>query len=203
MIYRDIVKPVIDCVLSAIILMLVFPFLLMIAMWIKLDSAGPVIFRQQRVGLNGRIFQIIKFRTMVCEIMDGNNSALLTDKSKKITNAGKFIRKFHIDELLQLINVLQGHMSLVGPRPEVPRYVKDNNIWHDVLKHKPGITGLAAVKYSSKEYALLQNTLDSEATYINHILPHKLRYDLFYTKHISLGFDACILLWTIRNLYDR
>lgn len=166
-----------DSILSTLGLMLLSPFLLLVAIWIKVDSKGPVFYRQVRVGKNNKDFVLLKFRSMK---PGAEKAGLLTigGKDSRITRAGYYLRKYKLDELPQLINVLLGEMSLVGPRPEVRKYV---NLYTDeqkkVLLVRPGITDMASIMYKS-ENELLQQAAEPERTYIEQIMPHKIQLNM-------------------------
>lgn len=174
------------------------PILLLAAIYIKFDSRGPVFFMQTRVGKNGVPFQIYKFRTMKSE----KTSLQLTqsESDSRITKAGKLLRKLHLDEMAQLINVMKGEMSLIGPRPEVPEYVTSSKQWNKVLSIKPGITGLAALKLVDWEYAILKTAKNPKETYLKRILPRKLKMDVIYIKNLSLALDCYILYLSLRRV---
>ena len=189
------VKRVFDVVLAAAGLMLLAPVLIAVAVWIKRDSPGAIFFRQQRIGLHGKPFHIFKFRSM----RTNNAGALITvGDDARITRSGHFIRAYKLDELPQLINVLLGDMSLVGPRPEVPRYVAlyPASIRDEVLSVRPGITDLASVQYRS-ESTLLAQSADPENTYINTILPAKLALCQQYVRERSFLLDLKIIAMTL------
>ncbi len=181
------IKRIIDIGVSAAMLMMAFPVFLLTAVAIKLESEGDVFYRQERVGKNGRIFNVIKFRSMVSDAeKDGVTWAKKDDD--RVTRCGRFIRKTRIDELPQLINVLRGEMSFVGPRPERPVFVEElaRSIPYYNIRHvvKPGITGWAQVSYpygASVEDAL-----------------RKLEYDLYYIKNLSIGMDLATIFQTIK-----
>lgn len=189
-------KSLFDYTIATLALVLFLPFLIIVAIAIKLDSKGPIFYRQIRMGQHGKKFKIFKFRTMT-----GTGSTLTMGTSDpRITRVGRIIRGLHLDEFAQLINILKGEMSLVGPRPEVPEFTefyKDQ--WEIVLTNKPGITGLAALKCADYEYKTLANATDPKVTYIKKILPKKLRYDCFYASHRSIWFDVLILTWTAKR----
>lgn len=190
-------KRLFDIIASILIIIILSPIFLMIAILIKAESQGPVFFLQKRVGFFGKTFMMHKFRSMY--VAQQNNSTLTIGEDKRITKVGKYIRKLHLDELCQTINVLLGHMSLVGPRPEFKKYTKHHlKDWDEVLKVRPGITGLASILYSNKEYLMLKRAQDPEAQYIYKILPQKLRLEKFYVKHQSLRFDLYLICRTIR-----
>jgi lipopolysaccharide/colanic/teichoic acid biosynthesis glycosyltransferase len=168
-----------------------------VALCIKLDSRGPVFFRQNRVGQFGREFRIFKFRTMTEGERDGAPQ-LTVGTDARITRCGAFLRRFKIDELPQLLNVLVGDMSLVGPRPEVPRYVATYpaGVRAIVFSVRPGITDAASIVYRG-ESELLSRSEDPERTYVEEILPAKLDYCVKYVQSHSLIMDLRIIGQTI------
>ncbi len=177
-------------------LLLLAPVLLLIALWIRLDSPGPVLYRQQRVGRGGRLFTIYKFRTMRQRPVDGPQLTVGADP--RVTHAGRFLRHYKLDELPQLWNVLQGSMSLVGPRPEVPRYVdcyppEQRRV---VLSVAPGITDWAAIRYRD-ENAILARAADPERAYVEAVLPVKLDYYVRYVRERTFWGDVRILAHTL------
>ncbi|HEU4776840.1 MAG TPA: sugar transferase [Telluria sp.] len=191
-------KRVFDFTASLAGLILLSPLFLAVALWIKLDSPGPVFFRQQRVGKDGVLFNIIKFRTM----HDDAHEALLTiGHDRRITEAGKFLRRHKLDEFPQLINVIKGDMSLVGPRPEVPRYVDcyPAEVRKVVLSVSPGITDWASIYYK-EENSLLGRAADPEQAYLETILPAKLKYNLRYVHERSFWNDVRIIFTTLATL---
>lgn len=194
-------KRLFDIVLSATGLVLLSPLLLAIAVWIKLDSPGPVFFRQERIGRHGVPFRIHKFRTMV----HGGQGALITvGADRRITRAGAFLRGFKFDELPQLIDVLQGTMSLVGPRPEVPRYVAlyPETLRNKVLSVRPGITDVASLEYRD-EGERLARAADPEHEYVHVVMPAKLQLAAQYVDHASLAFDLRLILRTFKLVWWR
>lgn len=191
-------KRVFDFTASLAGLILLSPLFLLVALWIKLDSPGPVFFRQQRVGKDGVLFNIIKFRTM----QDDAHEALLTiGHDRRITEAGKFLRRHKLDEFPQLFNVIKGDMSLVGPRPEVPRYVDcyPAEVRQVVLSVAPGITDWASIYYK-EENSLLGRAADPEQAYLETILPAKLKYNLRYVHERSFWNDVRIIFTTLATL---
>lgn len=192
-------KRLFDIILSAVGLMLIWPILLVVAVWIKLDSDGPVFYRQVRVGRDNKDFSILKFRSMY---VDADKRSLITvgDHDSRVTRAGYYIRKFKLDELPQLINVLRGDMSFVGPRPEVRRYVDmyTPEQMH-VLDVRPGITDEASIKYRNENEILAQQA-DPEQYYVDVIMPDKLAINLLYVAHHSLLGDLRIVLRTIKAI---
>jgi lipopolysaccharide/colanic/teichoic acid biosynthesis glycosyltransferase len=196
-------KRLFDLVVAAVGLLLLSPLLLGIALWIKLDSPGPVFFRQQRVGRFGALFRIHKFRSM----SDGAPPAgpqLTVGADPRITRAGQVLRRTKLDELPQLIDVLAGTMSLVGPRPEVPRYVAmyPPELRDKVLSVRPGITDPASIEYV-EESTLLARAADPERVYIEQIMPAKLRFAAQYVEHMSVPNDVRLILATLRRLLAR
>jgi lipopolysaccharide/colanic/teichoic acid biosynthesis glycosyltransferase len=177
-------------------LMLLAPLFALVALWIKLDSPGPVLFRQQRVGRHGAPFSIYKFRTMAAAA--GATLQLTVGRDSRITRAGRFLRRYKLDELPQLINVLQGAMSLVGPRPEVPRYVAcyPPEVRAIVLSVAPGITDWASILYR-EESAILGRAADPERAYRETILPAKLDYYVRYVRERSFWTDLRIIFRTL------
>ncbi len=168
----------------------------LVAAAVKVTSAGPVFFRQERVGRRFRLFRIYKFRTMVQDApLQGGQITFGDDP--RITRIGRILRKTKIDELPQLINVLVGDMSLVGPRPEVPRYVE---LFHDdyveILTARPGITDLASLKYRD-EASILGSATDPDKEYTIHILPEKIAVAKEYVRRASLWLDFSIIFKTI------
>lgn len=187
-----------DIVASALgLLFLALPFAAMAA-WIKLDSRGPVFFRQVRVGRFGVGFRIFKFRTMQIDA-ERTGMQLTVGADVRITRVGVFLRRYKLDELPQLLNVLTGDMSMVGPRPEVPRYVATYppEVRDIVLSVRPGITDLASIAFRN-ENQLLSKSVDPERTYVEEIIPIKLRYYLEYVSNRSAMLDLKIALLTLR-----
>ena len=188
-------KRLFDIAASGIGLLLLAPLLLGIAVWIKRDSPGPVFFRQERIGRHGQPFRIYKFRSM-----RQNNAGLqiTVGEDARITRSGRFIRAYKLDELPQLINVLLGDMSIVGPRPEVPRYVAlyPAEVRAEVLSVRPGITDLASVQYRS-ESTLLAQSSNPEQTYVDTILPAKLALCRQYVRERSFWLDLHIIGMTL------
>lgn len=194
-------KRLFDMLLAALGLLLLSPLMLAVAVWIKLDSPGPVFFRQERVGRFGVPFRIHKFRTMV----HGGKGALITvGADARITRAGARLRRAKLDELPQLIDVLRGAMSLVGPRPEVPRYVAlyPAALRDKVLSVRPGITDVASLEYRDENERLAQ-AADPEREYVDVVMPAKLQLAAHYVDHASLGFDLQLILKTVRLIWLR
>jgi lipopolysaccharide/colanic/teichoic acid biosynthesis glycosyltransferase len=192
-------KRAFDVVASLLALVLLSPVLLVIAGMIFLKQGAPVLFKQERVGLNGRRFAVLKFRTM---INNAEQSGQLTTSGRdpRITKMGHGLRKYKLDELPQLINVLLGQMSIVGPRPEVPKYVDlYTDEQREVLSVKPGITDLASIEFID-ENELLGGKDDPEEHYVNVVLPQKLNLQLRYVRAQSFANDLVIILKTVRKI---
>lgn len=183
-------------------LVLLAPVFVFVAVAVKLDSPGPVFFRQVRVGRHGKLFYIYKFRTMV-EKAEQLGRQITVGEDSRITNVGKILRKYKIDELPQLFNVVAGDMSLVGPRPEVPRYVElyPPDIREKVLSVLPGITDFAAIEYKD-ENAILGAAADPDKEYIEKIMPVKLSYYLRYAEERSLWMDFILILRTLKAVFS-
>lgn len=181
-------------------LVVLFPFFLIIAAWIKSDSPGPVFFRQNRVGQFGKMFRIFKFRTM-CLNAEVKGRQITVGEDPRITRSGHFLRKYKLDELPQLINVVKGDMSLVGPRPEVPRYVAMYPLeTRDlILSVQPGITDYASIEYRD-ENEILGRAADPDKTYIEEIMPVKLEHCVRYVKEKTLLVDIILIIRTIKRV---
>lgn len=192
-------KRLFDIVASGIGLILLSPIFLVLAIWIKLDSAGPVFYRQVRVGRHNRNFRIFKFRSMRTGA-DKSGELTVGGRDPRITRSGYYIRKYKLDELAQLINVLVGDMSFVGPRPEVPHYVSfyTSEQMH-VLDVRPGITDPSSIKYRN-ENELLEAADDPEQYYIDVIMQDKLRINLDYVEHRSFFSDLKVIFQTILSI---
>lgn len=193
-------KRTIDIVASAAGLIVLSPLLLIVAAVIKWDSPGGIFFRQARVGRHGAIFRIHKFRTMR-ELPHGSGHQITIGADPRITRVGAFLREYKLDELPQLIDVLIGHMSLVGPRPEVPRYVElyPSEIRQRVLSVRPCITYRSSILFRN-ESALLAQAADPERYYIEELIPIKLRHHLEYVARMSVKEDLMIIWATLRAL---
>ena len=176
--------------------MILIPFFILIAVAVLIDSRGGIFFKQRRVGKNNNDFFILKYRTMQTNA-DKNGLLTVGARDKRITRVGYFLRKYKLDELPQLFNVLEGDMSFVGPRPEVRQYV---NLYNDdqkrVLTVNPGITDYASIEYSN-ENEILAKSKNPEQTYINEIMPDKLRLNLKYISEQSFFTDLKIIFRTI------
>lgn len=192
-----------DIVASGIGLLVFSPLFVLMALWIKCDSKGPVFYRQTRVGRHGKDFRLFKFRSMR---VGSDRKGLITvgGHDPRITRSGYFIRKYKLDELPQLINVFTGDMSLVGPRPEVRKYVDlYTPEQRHVLDVRPGITDPASIRYRN-ENELLGAADDPERYYVDVIMPDKLRINLDYVTNQSFGHDLKIIFQTFAAiLHDR
>jgi lipopolysaccharide/colanic/teichoic acid biosynthesis glycosyltransferase len=188
-----------DIVFSFFGLLLLSPLFLIVALWIVIDNPGPVFYRQQRVGKDGRDFGLLKFRSMR---VGADKMSLITigDRDPRVTRAGYYIRKYKLDELPQLWNVLIGDMSLVGPRPEVRKYV---DIYTDqqglVLSVRPGITDYASIEYID-ENRLLAQSADPGKTYIEEIMPAKIALNMRYINHQTLSEYFKIIFLTFAKI---
>ena len=188
-----------DIVLSCLGLLLLSPLFVIVALGIVIDNPGPVFYRQMRVGKDGKDFGLLKFRSMR---VGADKSSLITigEHDSRITRAGYYIRKYKLDELPQLWNVLVGDMSLVGPRPEVRKYVDMyTDEQRQVLTVRPGITDYASIEYID-ENRLLAQAEDPDRTYIEEILPAKIALNMRYIKHQTLGEYMKIIFLTLAKI---
>ncbi|MFO0770262.1 MAG: sugar transferase [Nitrospiraceae bacterium] len=188
-----------DFMLALVGVVFLFPLLVCIALWVKFDSLGPVFFLHERIGRNFRPFRMYKFRTMCANAgLDGGEITVSGDA--RVTVVGRWLRRTKLDELPQLLNVLRGEMSLVGPRPEVRHYVEQfRHDYEELLKVRPGITDPASLKYRNEE-TILAETECPEEYYVQHILPDKIRVAREYVRNASFLGDLLILLRTISRL---
>lgn len=196
-------KRAFDLLASAVGLLLLAPGLLLLALWIKADSRGPVFFRQERVGRGGRLFRIHKFRTMVTDQQPGARQ-ITVGADPRITRAGRLLRASKLDELPQLLDVLAGSMSLVGPRPEVRRYAL---FWPEAMRDKvlavrPGITDIASIEYRD-ESSVLAAAEDPERMYLDVVAPHKLALAARYVDEASPATDLGLIFATLRAIAGR
>ena len=195
-IFNRTIKRLFDILASGIGIIILSPVLLIIALRIKSGSDGPVFFKQIRVGQDGKEFKILKFRTMVVDA-EKMGRQITVGADNRITKVGGFLRKYKLDELPQLFNVFKGDMSLVGPRPEVPRYVDMyTEEQKKVLNVKPGITDLASIRYKD-ENELLGQAENPDEFYINTIMPDKLALNLEYINKSNVFYDIYIIIETI------
>jgi len=197
-----VLKRLFDFVLSSLALVILSPLFLIITLLIKVGSLGPVFYRGVRVGRFGKTFRIFKYQTMVvnAEKLGGSSTA---DNDPRITRVGKFLRRYKLDELPQLINVLKGEMSFVGPRPEVPHYV---NMFTEeekaILSVRPGITDWASL-WNPDEGAILAGSMDPEKMYMEKIRPQKIRLQLEYVRKRSFWVDLKIIAQTLWIIVRR
>lgn len=188
-----------DIVLSCLGLLLLSPLFVVVAVWIVIDNPGPVFYRQMRVGKDGKDFDLLKFRSMRTGA-DKESLITIGEHDSRITRAGYYIRKYKLDELPQLWNVLTGDMSLVGPRPEVRRYVDMyTDEQRQVLTVRPGITDYASIEYID-ENRILAQAEDPDRTYIEEILPAKIALNMRYIKHQTLGEYMKIIFLTLAKI---
>ena len=194
------VKRVFDFSLAIILLVLLSPAGLVCALWIKWDSPGPVFFRQERVTLYGKLFKIHKFRTMITGA-DKQGSQITVNNDSRITRSGAFLRKYKLDEIPQLIDVLVGDMSFVGTRPEVPKYVQQYTPqMRATLLLPAGITSRASIEYKD-EAALIANAADVDQVYLTQILPQKMKFNLSSLQHFSLSNDVRTMFQTVWEVF--
>lgn len=194
-------KRALDIAAAAMGLLILAPIFAIAAVLVKLDSAGPVLFKQQRMGKAFRPFLIYKFRTMIQDAQQ-QGSAVTIGADPRITRIGWFLRRTKIDELPQLVNVLKGDMALVGPRPEVPHYVElFRKDYEEILKIRPGITDLASLKYCD-EAAILGQCDHPEEEYLSRVLPEKIQLAKDYMRQSSFFFDIILIFKTLLKLLE-
>jgi lipopolysaccharide/colanic/teichoic acid biosynthesis glycosyltransferase len=195
-------KRTFDFLAATAALCVTWPLLLVLAVWIKLDSPGPVFYRGVRVGRGGKRFRIFKFRSMRMDA-EKTGVASTSDDDWRITRSGRVIRKFKLDEISQMLNVVAGDMSLVGPRPEIPRYVELYDARERrLLSLRPGITDWASI-WNSDEGAVLAGSLDPDKAYEELIRPTKLKLQLMYLENRRFTTDIKILIYTALKLVRR
>jgi lipopolysaccharide/colanic/teichoic acid biosynthesis glycosyltransferase len=195
-------KRVFDFLLSTLGLVFLSPLFLLLAAAIRLDSPGPVFFRQERAGKGGIPFRIFKFRSMVSDAAEKGPSITVAG-DPRITRVGRFLRRMKLDELPQLLNVWRGEMSLVGPRPEVPAYVAlYDERQRKVLSVRPGITDPASILYSDEE-GILAAAADPQRLYEETVLPRKLELNLRYIENMSLTIDLSLILKTFSRIVGK
>jgi len=193
-------KRTFDIGVSFVGLILLSLLMLLAALAIKLDSPGPIMFRQKRIGKGFHPFLIYKFRTM--QEASGRRRSLTVGDDPRITPTGRLLRRTKIDEIPQLINVLKGDMSFVGPRPEVPEFVElFREDYEEILTVRPGITDLASVKYRD-EAAVLGHCNNPQEEYLRHVLPDKINLNKEYISRSSFFFDLTLILKTVRKLFE-
>ena len=198
--FQLILKRLFDILASLILCILLSPVFIILAIWIKLDSNGPVFYRQERITQYGKTFKIFKFRTMIVDA-DKKGSLVTVKNDDRITKVGKRIRSCRLDEIPQLFNILKGEMSFVGTRPEVKKYVDAyTNEMKATLLLPAGVTSLASIKFKDEDkiiadYVDIKNSIDK--VYINKILPEKMKWNLDYLSSFNFGKDLWICVKTI------
>lgn len=192
-------KRVFDILFVTVGILLLSPLLLGFAIWIRLKDGSPVLFRQERIGLHGHPFRLFKFRTMHLNA-ESKGQLSIGKRDPRVTDIGQFLRRTKMDELPQLFNILKGDMSLVGPRPEVQRYVAlYSDEQREVLNVRPGLTDAASLAFFNESEVLAQAE-DPERYYIEEIMPTKLRYNLDYLEERSLLKDLGIIMKTLKRI---
>lgn len=195
-----VLKRITDLIFAVILVVVLIIPIIIIAVAVKITSKGPVFYRQVRVTTYGRNFRILKFRTMV-ENADKIGSLVTTDSDSRVTKVGRFLRKYRLDELPQIFNVLSGSMSVVGTRPEVPKYVEQYKPEYlATLLIPAGITSLASIMYKDEE-KLLSSEQDVDKVYIEKILPEKMKYNLQYTENFGFRSDLKLMLKTVKEVF--
>lgn len=194
------IKRLFDIIFSILGILILSPFLILISVLVLVTSAGSAFYKQVRVGKNGKQFKLFKFRTMRTD-SDKAGALTIGMRDSRITSIGYYLRRYKLDELPQLFNVLMGDMSFVGPRPEVPKYVAMYTAEQRVvLTVKPGITDYASIVYS-EENALLASAENPEELYINKVMPAKLKLNMRYIQDMGIGTDMGIILKTIGKIF--
>ncbi len=192
-------KSFFDIFAAIFMLLLLSPAFVVCAIAVACVKDGPVFFKQERIGKNGKPFKIIKFRTMTDK---NEGTAVTVSNDSRVTKPGRILRKFRLDELPQLINVIKGDMSFVGPRPEVPHYVeKYEDDWYATLLVKPGITCRSSI-YFADESDLMENAEDADSFYTNSILPDKCKMNIDYIRNLSVIEDVKILFATVKRVLN-
>ena len=200
--FAKMIKRIFDIFFSFFGLLILSPIFVILAVWIKLDSSGPVFFRQVRIGRLGRPFRIYKFRSMVVNA-ESKGHQITVGEDPRITKSGRFLRHHKLDELPQLINVLLGDMSLVGPRPEVPRYVElFKDAYETVLQVKPGITDYAAIEFRDEE-KILKKYDQPEEGYVKEVLPKKIELYRKYIDSQGQWTDLKLIFLTLRSIFGK
>lgn len=196
-----VLKRITDLIFAVILLVVLIIPIIIIAVAVKFTSKGPVFYRQVRVTTYGRKFKILKFRTMV-ENADKIGSLVTTDSDSRVTKVGRFLRKYRLDELPQIFNVLSGSMSVVGTRPEVTKYVEQYKPEYlATLLIPAGITSLASIMYKDEE-KLLKSEQDVDKVYIEKILPEKMKYNLQYTENFGFRSDFKLMFKTVKEVFS-
>lgn len=194
-------RRVLDLLIAIPATIVLLPVFAVIAVWIKLNSRGPVFFLQERIGRGGLPFRIFKFRTMVVDA-EQRGTQITIGRDPRITRCGHFLRKYRFDELPQLLNVLKGEMGIVGPRPEVPRYVAlYNDEQRQILAYRPGITSPASIAFSNENEILAQQP-DPENFYRTELMPAKIGKDLLYSRQATIRSDCAVIARTVVRLLN-
>ena len=197
--YYLVLKRLLDIFLSTIGLLILSPLFYVIIIFIKLDSPGPIFFKQKRISQHFKPFQLTKFRSMSMDICESQREFEPGDNAR-VTRVGSFLRKAKLDELPELFNVFSGDMSIVGPRPEVEKYVRAYpEDFKAILKIRPGLSDFASIKYRDEE-SILASQPDPEAHYLNVLLPDKVRLARLYAEEISFSTDLRIIRDTLRSI---
>lgn len=196
--FRDMdAKRLFDLTFSIVGLLVLSPLLLIISFYILVESGRPIIFRQKRVGKNWEPFILYKFRTMDLQ-GSGNGPSCSTGNDKRVNKVGRYLRKYKLDEIPQLFNILKGDMSFVGPRPELPKFVDYYaSIYKEILKIKPGITDPASIRFRNESSFLKDGTDDIDGFYLTKILPQKLAYNRAYLEKRGFFYDIYLIIKTI------
>lgn len=196
-----IMKRAFDIVVSFSMIVLILPVLSFCSLLILTSSGYPVFFRQERMGRNGKVFRIFKFRTMKNNTATADGLTLRNDQ--RITKIGQFLRKYRLDEVPQLFNIIKGEMSFVGPRPDLPKYYKDNDYAYKcVTLIRPGVTCPATLQYKDED-EILALSEDPEKTYIEEVFPNKVRLNLDYIIEISILYDLKIMIDTCLRVFFK
>ena len=195
-----IMKRIFDMIVSSVMLLLLLPLLIVLAIWIKLDSPGPVFYRQERVTTNGKLFRIFKFRTMVQDA-DKLGSLVTEDNDPRISRVGNILRDCRLDEIPQLINIFLGDMSFVGTRPEVRKYVESyTDEMVATLLLPAGVTSLASIMYKDEAVEIskyIDEGYSADEAYVRFILPKKMTYNLAYLSDLSIWYDIKLMIKTV------
>jgi lipopolysaccharide/colanic/teichoic acid biosynthesis glycosyltransferase len=193
------IKRTFDLIFSLLGVIVLSPLLLVISLWVKLDSRGPVFFRQKRMGLFGKPFPIYKFRSMTADA-ESKGRQITSAQDPRVTRSGRFLRRTKLDELPQLFNVILGDMSIVGPRPEVPKYAEMFRADYElVLSVRPGITDFATIEFRDEEEVLRKFT-DPEEGYVKEVLPRKIELYKKYLREQSLPTDLKLIVFTVLRI---
>lgn len=194
-------KRLFDILFSFVLILIFFPIILILSALIVVDSGFPIFFRQERMGKNEKKFSILKFRTMKNNTATSDGITLQNDR--RVTKIGKFLRKYRLDEIPQLFNIIKGEMSFVGPRPDLPKYyMLDDYGYKSVLLVRPGITGEATLRFKHED-KILSISKNPEKTYIEEIFPQKVRLNIDYINNISILHDIKIIFDTVIEVFFK